>query len=237
MKTLLLSLFLVTSAYAQGTTRTVVPYGLESQPGNVSDTPFLTPTERLQWFRSSYVAQTWTTEVLISGVSFRVNEVEGTAPAFRAEIPHLELWFSTTQHTAANLEHWEFSKGPDAQRVYAADSVILSAPGGEPVGPFGIHFQFDEAFRYDPAGGNLLMRLITGGQGTFERGGVIDAQSTGANPELAAMASFGYSDRPNPSNRGLVVEFTWSAIPEPIPAVILVPLLLAATIWKRRRHG
>lgn len=165
-KSLFFGLISVIGARAQGTTQTALPYGLESRNGTANDYIFSGRGERQEWFRGSYLAQAWQTPVLITEVAFRLTERAFSARDYTATVPHIELWMTTTSQSGATLSSWQLNAGPDAQRVFAADSLALFSPGGPGPNPFGLSFSFDQPFVHNPQQGNLLMRIITGGDGT-----------------------------------------------------------------------
>ena len=66
--------WVASSAFAQGTIQTVVPFGFENQNGNSNDGIFEVGTQIQQLYRGSSLAQRWETPVQITGVAFRVAD-------------------------------------------------------------------------------------------------------------------------------------------------------------------
>lgn len=92
--------------------------------------------------------------------------------------------------------------------------MALFSPGGAGPNPFGLRFRFDEPYEYNPSDGHLFLRLVTfgGADGTE----MIDAHSFNVGLNEAPIVSAGYTfSHPNPSARGMVIEFTWRSVPEP----------------------
>lgn len=224
-------------ALAQGTTRTVMPLGLNNGNGNQNEIVFDVPTERQYWFSSDYARQAWTSAVLVSAVSFRVNEQPAPFSVdYNATIPRVEISLTTTSRSRAELSpQLQENVGSDVRTVFASDNVLLSSPGGSGPNPFGLTFTFSEPFRYDPAAGHLLMWIRTSGAGEFQpRGTHVDAHSF-SNAEAIHIAAIGgtYSSAVGP---GIVTEFTWRAIPEPrVCGLLTLSLCLLSLIPTRTR--
>lgn len=221
-------LLIPAAGLAQGTlNQTVFPFANETANGNTADRLFSSPSERIQWFRSSYLSQVWSNPVLISGIAFRVDEID---PPMDAIIPRVEISFATSQAGPREIAVWATAAGADARIVFA-DSAHIQSPGGT-AGPnsFGIRFEFQEPFYYDPHAGNLVFRVQT--IGVWTGGRRIDAQGFGGFDETP-VATAGYTDFqfPNPAPIGLTTQLTWASVPEPnlLGAILEIAVLIGLT--------
>jgi hypothetical protein len=210
---------------AQGTSQTVFPYGRESQNGSTLEDFLMAPTERQFWFRNTYLAQTWTSPVEISAVAFRVEEQAWTPAAYDAVIPRVEIWLSTTSLTSAGLsQDLNSNQGSDARLVFASDNVQLTSPGGPGPNAFGLRFDFNVPFEYNPQSGNLLIWIQTFGTRRFEpRPWQIDAHGFATFDESPVAVIGGPFTSPRPT--GPVLQLTWATVPEPS-----CPLLLGSSL-------
>jgi hypothetical protein len=209
---------LQTSSSGAETNTTVAPFGLENTPGNSHDNYVLRfPVEYQQVFKGSYLSDIWQTPVEITGIAFRVDSVNGD---YQAVIPSVEIQFSTTQRAPNQMStDMASNKGVDNTVVYKHDDVTLSAQGTLVLNPFQLRFNFDRPFYYDPAAGNLLMDLRTGGD-TIHANRGLDAQvfeTWGPSTPYALVEPTGVPSTPSNfvAGQALVTEFTWRAIPEP----------------------
>src|SRR5438477_6018522 len=94
----LLAIFAIGNSLAQGTTQTVVPFGLENQKGSGPSDLFL-GGETQDLFRASYLATKWTTPVEITGLVFRVTG----GNSFDAVIPSIEIRGSTSARVPESM--------------------------------------------------------------------------------------------------------------------------------------
>jgi hypothetical protein len=209
---LLTALVFEFSALAQGTTQTVVPFGLENQNGNTVDESLSHGSLLQELFRGSYLETTWRTPILITGIAFRAK---GVGPSYSAVVPRVEIRLSTSTYDPANMSlFYAVNKGADETTVYLHDNVALFAPSGSSPNPFDLKFAFDRPFVYDPKQGNLLMFFKTAQPSPSVGTRLIDSHFVQGS-EIGYVGNSGPFSDNQVAPYSLVTQFTWTAIPEP----------------------
>jgi hypothetical protein len=221
----LVTLFFQIGGFCATTNQSVVPVGLENVEGSTRDSFFKqgSPAERNVLISTAALPPSWTTALLITGISFRVDQ-QPFATAFDAVVPRIEMRFSTSSKTVDTMgATYAQNAGPDSVLVFAHDSFRLFSGGGAGPNPFGLEFKLDQPFHYDPAQGNLLYNLKTFGS-SFAGGTDIDAQ--GSPLQIYGTTVPGVTS--SPITQMPVTQFFWTTIPEPEPLWLspfgLVPL-------------
>jgi hypothetical protein len=205
------------------TNRTVLPPGLETQPGNTYFPLFSSAADLQQFFRSSTFPSAG--PVQITSVAFRVGRGLGS---FSAVIPTVRIHLTTSTRTPEQMtSNWNLNKGSDDAIVYDHFSVSLFSQANQQVNPFDLRFDLDTPFVYDPRLGSLAMMLD-----------IVPASSIGTQTlDVSDSAALGFYVKGilAPISRGLVTEFSWVAIPEPeIASLLIGPALFAFARWLRQ---
>lgn len=218
-------------AQAQGTTRyTVFPIGFENQNGNWDDSIFSSlPLSRLQMLTSAHVRQVWTTPVMISSISFRMDE---DMPDISAVIPGVRLTLGTTSQTIEAFLSFPGSQMRNSQTVLSGSTLNIShVDDPQRLNPFSIRLTFDAPYFYNPDDGNLLLRL-SHDRPDFGVYTLIDEHwFPNDDPQAAGALYFDTGTR----NRSVIIsEIGWTAVPEPATATLLTAAALALLLNRRR---
>lgn len=205
------------------TNQSIIPIGLETRNGNAADNIWFQDTTNDRWQLFASSALPWSGSVSITGLSFRVDEGQA---AMNTVVPRVEIRISTSPQTPATMSTlYSVNVGPDEALVFAHDNVAISSPGGAGPNAFGISFQFDQPFVYNPAAGSLFFRFNTFGRTPFAEPVDLESGQTGAGYFAPGIFT-------TPVNLALVTEFEWTAVPE--PSSMLLIGLVSVTLAARR---
>jgi len=165
--------------------------------------------------------------VLITQIAFRPDAFIGRA--FSMTLPDIQINLSTITLGADGLSLvFANNLGLDDTIVFARGPLSLSStftgPAGGPM-DFDVVITLTTPFYYDPAAGNLLMDVRNFGGGTTT---VLDAESITGDSIGRVHTTFdspGGVNSPNAGHgdsQGLVTQFTYSPVPEPGSACLVV---------------
>jgi hypothetical protein len=160
-------------------------------------------------------------------------------------ITNLEF-FNTTYDSGATAMpsgNWQISLSTTSADWNALSSTFASNIGADNTVVFNgnlsqswafgntLAINLSTPFTYDPANGNLLMDVV--GSGIFIVGGNIFFDTNGANTFLGRVYSSGNVD----NGRGLVTEFSTTAVPIPGAVWLMGSGLLGLGGWRRFRKS
>jgi hypothetical protein len=152
-------------------------------------------------------------------------------------LDNVQIDFSTTTRNPDDLSTTYASNvGPDETIVYSGPLAIGAGPSTD----FLIHIHFQAAFLYDPRAGNLLMdvrNFMAAPPPRFPPNAAIYAWNIAGD---TTSTVYGYDvNSPTASfltTKGLAAGFTYTPVPEPSSAVLLL-VGVAALTWARLKRS
>ena len=173
----------------------------------------------------------------ITGLAFRLNDPYPSWPDGERTWANYDIQLSTSLNAPGLLSPtFDANIAPDVVTVRTGSLTInaLSYSGGSSPNAFGPEILFSNYYNY--AGGDLLVTIRHTGNGVDSQ--FMDGQSTSPGFHQAQYAP-GYTASTVGTNAisTPVVQFSYSAVPEPSTYALFVMTGAGALWWARRRHG
>ena len=206
----------------------VVPKGVQHADGNSTGLAPTSPT-RIQYL---YDASFFDAEnpIEIRGISWRPDALEGAVEATDTEVV---VKLSTVAKTSL-VSQFAHNTGDDEREVYRGPTSINATDKMDPR-KFSLPIEFQNAFRFDPTEGNLLVDVTFSG---FDKTWTVDNQEFSDGKTRLIVGGANASKSFRSWNIVAPMEFNVHSVPEP-PKCSL-PFLAALTsfgIWRRAGFG
>ena len=180
----------------------------------------------------------------IQQVYIRANSAGPSGTGLSVTYPRLQLNFSTTLRSADNLSTvFSENVGADETVAFSATSFYLATGYGRFDSPqsFGLAFNLQTPFFYDPTKGNLLLEIQNWDMPLFPPGNPVFPGIDGQNQIGDSISSvFGSSVTANQGTAlsfGYLFQFGVQPIPEPSTVSLLSMGIIGMGIrWYRSRH-
>ncbi|HTG42988.1 MAG TPA: hypothetical protein VK633_00530, partial [Verrucomicrobiae bacterium] len=199
---------------------------LTFSPGRASQGPFFAGVRAQSTFRADEFLDSMPEGGIISGIALRMDE--SYRNEFTGTIPELEIRMGTAPSlTPIITDDFRDNLGNDIQRVFPRGPLNFSIESGTgPVNPFSLSIPLSSSFYYDPRKGGLTVDVFSF-QNTFPLLLVDSGSSSGVSG--AINSDFGRV------SSHLVMEFTYTAIPEPSISLLFTGALLLTFVGRKLR--
>jgi hypothetical protein len=210
----------------------VIPGNYSNQPGGAYGDIMRSAVEYQTTYQNSLLAGTVNGPIMITGIAFRLDDRETSSLA--VVVPKMEIWLSTFPGPFSGLSTDRASnRGPDLTQVFSGENTPFQA-SSHSLSDFAIRITFEQAFKYDPAAGQLVFDFKT--SGTYSGLGVTTdvAGYPSGNAPVALLlperipALIPYAD---------ILQLSYTIVPEPqISSVFLLSSILIAgsLLWRSR---
>ncbi|MCA9152341.1 MAG: hypothetical protein KDA92_23725 [Planctomycetales bacterium] len=206
----------------------VLPPGMDATFGNdFGDVP--TEPRRVQWLYASEYFVDFNGPVSITSLAWRPNERSGSITSIDEDF---SLRLSTSPVSSLRMAY-EQNVGDDVREVYHGALSIVS-PANPSMEDFLLRVVFDEPFIYDPRVGDLLVDGVFEG---FDQPWRVDNQELSGSAIRLVVGSPISSQGTYPWSILAAMQFTATAVPEPVSPCVTGIVFLAIAVGQRSRRG